>query len=147
VVSFTLHPLYPRYPLYRRLGGPQSRSGRHGEEKILDPTGTRTPTPQSFSPQPVTIRAPHEISTKYKAGEMNVRRIRVLSIMRQDCNTYRAVILPNIAEISGCGGRHPQMLAIGSCLAPVWSRTEDPLLRDVSTHCFPAEQKLMLYLL
>jgi hypothetical protein len=29
----------------RRLGGPQSRSGRRGEEKILDPTGTRTPTP------------------------------------------------------------------------------------------------------
>jgi hypothetical protein len=28
-----------------RLGGPQSRSGRHEEEKILDPTGTRTPTP------------------------------------------------------------------------------------------------------
>jgi hypothetical protein len=30
-----------RYPLDRRLGGPQSRSGRCGEEKILDPTGTR----------------------------------------------------------------------------------------------------------
>jgi hypothetical protein len=30
--------------LYRRLGGPQSRSGQHGEVKILDPTGTRTPT-------------------------------------------------------------------------------------------------------
>jgi hypothetical protein len=29
--------------LYRRLGGPQSRSGRHGEVKILDPTGTFTP--------------------------------------------------------------------------------------------------------
>jgi hypothetical protein len=26
------------YPLDRRLGGPQSRSGRRGEEKILDPT-------------------------------------------------------------------------------------------------------------
>jgi hypothetical protein len=25
--------------LYRRLGGPQSRSGQHGEVKILDPTG------------------------------------------------------------------------------------------------------------
>jgi hypothetical protein len=36
--------------LYRRLGGPQSRSGRHGEVKILDPTGTRTPTSQSSSP-------------------------------------------------------------------------------------------------
>jgi hypothetical protein len=39
VVNFTPRPLYPRYPLERRLGGPQSRSGRSGEEKILDPTG------------------------------------------------------------------------------------------------------------
>jgi hypothetical protein len=29
----------PRYPLDRRLGGPQSWSGHRGEEKILDPTG------------------------------------------------------------------------------------------------------------
>jgi hypothetical protein len=41
VVSFTPLPLYPwgkssRYPLEKRLGGPQSQSGRHGEEKILD---------------------------------------------------------------------------------------------------------------
>jgi hypothetical protein len=35
----------PRYPFYRRLGGPQSRSGRYGELKIFDPTGTRTPAP------------------------------------------------------------------------------------------------------
>jgi hypothetical protein len=34
-----------RYPLDRRLSGPQSRSGRRGEEKILPPIGTRTPTP------------------------------------------------------------------------------------------------------
>jgi hypothetical protein len=38
VVSFTSRPLYPQsksswYPLYRRLGGLQSRSGRGGEEK------------------------------------------------------------------------------------------------------------------
>jgi hypothetical protein len=37
VVSFTLRPLYPQgkspwYPLDRRLGWPQSRSGRGGEE-------------------------------------------------------------------------------------------------------------------
>jgi hypothetical protein len=44
-VSFTPRPLYPRYPL-DGLGGPQSRSGRRGEEKILDPTGTRLPTPR-----------------------------------------------------------------------------------------------------
>jgi hypothetical protein len=38
VVSFTPRPLYPQrkspwYPLDRRLGGPQSRSGRGGEKK------------------------------------------------------------------------------------------------------------------
>jgi hypothetical protein len=42
VVSFTPRPLYPLgkspwYPLDRRLGGPQSRSGRGGEEKNSQP--------------------------------------------------------------------------------------------------------------
>jgi hypothetical protein len=32
------------------LGGPQSRSGRFEEEKIIYPTGTRTPIPQASSP-------------------------------------------------------------------------------------------------
>jgi hypothetical protein len=55
VVSFTPRPLYPRgksprYPLYRRFGGPQNRSGQHGEEEILTPTATRTPTLRSSSP-------------------------------------------------------------------------------------------------
>jgi hypothetical protein len=42
VVSFTPRPLYPQgkspwYPLDRRLGGPQSRSGHGGEEKNSQP--------------------------------------------------------------------------------------------------------------
>jgi hypothetical protein len=37
VVIFTPQPLYPQYPLARRLGGPQSQSGQLGEEKILAP--------------------------------------------------------------------------------------------------------------
>jgi hypothetical protein len=49
VVSITPLPPYPpgEEPpvlICRRLGGPQSRSGRYGEVKILDPKGTRTPT-------------------------------------------------------------------------------------------------------
>jgi hypothetical protein len=47
---FTLGERAPWYPLDRRLSGPQSRSGRRGDEKILDLTGTRTPTPQASSP-------------------------------------------------------------------------------------------------
>jgi hypothetical protein len=39
------------YPLERMLGGPHSRSTRHGEVKLLVPTGTRTPTPWF---QPIT---------------------------------------------------------------------------------------------
>jgi hypothetical protein len=45
----------PRYPLDRRLGGSHSLSGWHAEEKILDPTGTQIPTPQSSSLYPVVI--------------------------------------------------------------------------------------------
>jgi hypothetical protein len=55
VVSFALLPFYspgkiPRHPLDRRLDGPQSRPGRYEEVKILDPAGTRIPTPGSSSP-------------------------------------------------------------------------------------------------
>jgi hypothetical protein len=65
VVSFTPRPLYLRgksacYPLDRRLGGPQIRSGRCGVEKILDSAGTRTPIPRLCSPEPVTT--PTELS-------------------------------------------------------------------------------------
>jgi hypothetical protein len=48
-VRFTTGERAPRYPLDRRLGGPQSRSGGR-EEKILDYTGARTPTPRSSNP-------------------------------------------------------------------------------------------------
>jgi hypothetical protein len=46
---FTPRGKSPRYPLDGRLGGTQSRSGRRGEEKILDSTETWNPTPRSLS--------------------------------------------------------------------------------------------------
>jgi hypothetical protein len=51
---FTPRGKSPQYPLDRRLGGPQGRSGLRGEEKILDSPGTRTPT--SSVVQPVANR-------------------------------------------------------------------------------------------
>jgi hypothetical protein len=47
VVSFTPRTLYLRrkslrYPLEKRLGGPQNQSGQRREKKILDPAGSRT---------------------------------------------------------------------------------------------------------
>jgi hypothetical protein len=41
----------PQCSSKRRLGGPQSRSEQHGEAKILDTTGTRTPTPLAVHPR------------------------------------------------------------------------------------------------
>jgi hypothetical protein len=38
-----------RYPFDRKLGGPQRRSERHGEGKILDPIRPQTLTPQLSS--------------------------------------------------------------------------------------------------
>jgi hypothetical protein len=60
VVGFTPRPLYARgnslrYTLDRRLGGPQSRSGRRGDKNILEPTGTRNSNPSvvqhTFTPK------------------------------------------------------------------------------------------------
>jgi hypothetical protein len=52
VVSFTPRPLYlrgksPRFPLYRRLGGPQSSAGYCGDS----PAGNRIPAVQSVASQ------------------------------------------------------------------------------------------------
>jgi hypothetical protein len=67
-VSFIPRPLYPRgkslrHPLGRRLGGPRIPSGRRGKEKVLDTTGTQTPTPRSSSrynvcdiPAPISLK-------------------------------------------------------------------------------------------
>jgi len=50
VVSYTPRhaPLgkNPQCPVYMRLGGLQSQSGRDGEEKIPSPSGSQTPVVQ-----------------------------------------------------------------------------------------------------
>jgi hypothetical protein len=63
VISFTSRPLYPQgrspsYPLGRRVGGPQSWSGRGGEEKDSQPL-------QGLEPpiiQPIAHRYTTELS-------------------------------------------------------------------------------------
>jgi hypothetical protein len=61
-ISFTPRPLYPRgnfprYSMNGRLGGPQNRSGPHGEEKILPLSGTK---PWTSNVCPIAI--PTELS-------------------------------------------------------------------------------------
>jgi hypothetical protein len=61
VVSLTPRPLYPHgkspwYQLDRRLGGPQSRSGRGGEEKNSQPVSQHYTTELSRLSSPNIIR-------------------------------------------------------------------------------------------
>jgi hypothetical protein len=59
VVSFTSLPLYPRVPLDKRMGGPQRRCGRCGEEKNLGLPGIEPGTMwKTFSSK---ILAGHEM--------------------------------------------------------------------------------------
>jgi hypothetical protein len=66
----------PRYPLDSKLGGPHRRSGRYGEVKILDPTGTRTPSHSSIV-QPVGSRY-----TDYATANQQCFEIYVLTFWR-----------------------------------------------------------------
>jgi hypothetical protein len=73
VVSFTPRPLYPQYPFDRGLGGPQSQSGPRGEEKILYPTETRTPTPRFPARSQWSGRIdPEFLNTALHGGEWSV---------------------------------------------------------------------------
>jgi hypothetical protein len=47
--SFTLRPIYPRYPLGRRLGRPQNRSGQRGQGNLAF-NGTRISDPSAVQP-------------------------------------------------------------------------------------------------
>jgi hypothetical protein len=86
VVSFTTLPFKPReksprYALDRKLDGSQNRSGRRGEKKIFDPTGTRNSDPSVIQPvgsryTDCAIRAPgsdnnksNELSSSIEGGE------------------------------------------------------------------------------
>jgi hypothetical protein len=86
VVSFTPRPLYPQgknpqYPL-DRLGGPKNRLGRREEEKILDPTGTRTPT--SLSSSPLSVVIPTALSRLLVLLEVRLKITPVIFILQFD---------------------------------------------------------------
>jgi hypothetical protein len=53
---FTPRPNRRLYPLSRKLGGPQSRSGHCGEEKNLARVGNETPPAQPRSPSLYRLR-------------------------------------------------------------------------------------------
>jgi hypothetical protein len=83
VVSFTARPLYPQgkslwYPLDRSLGGPQSRSGRGGEEKHSLPL----PVIEPSIIQPVAQRYTTELS---RLMMMMMMMMMISDLVSQNC--------------------------------------------------------------
>jgi len=105
MVSVTLRPLYlqgngPWYPLDRRLGGPQSRSGRGGEEKNSSELCSRRHTPRW---KRVEILQAFISSTELTNAEMNGR-----NVMKDGMNRTAKRIWFMTHEVSKCrqGKRH-----------------------------------------
>jgi hypothetical protein len=82
VASFTLRPLYlqgknPWYPLNRRLGGPQSLSGRGGEKKNSQPLqGYDPPIIQNVA-QPYTTELSRLLSLSLSLGRKFISEVRL----------------------------------------------------------------------
>jgi hypothetical protein len=88
IVSFMFRPLYPRYPLDRRLGRPRSRSGRSGEEKNSKPLpGIEPLNPDNPSRSQSLYRMSWNIFRVYiaKYETKSIRLLCTVSILRDLC--------------------------------------------------------------
>ena len=99
-VPTALPPGKTRYPLYRRLGGPQGRSGR--ARKISPPNGIRSPDRPASSeslyrlsyPSPRRATTGFAIKTLRIGGNINVSY--TSTITTKDFRIYAGVQLTNI---------------------------------------------------
>jgi hypothetical protein len=88
VASFTPQLLCPRgnlsrYPLYRRLCGPQSRFGGCGEEKNLALAGNRNPADQPVACPYAGADQIHRAIILHKTIPQSVPRLTMSSTKRQ----------------------------------------------------------------
>jgi hypothetical protein len=114
VVSFTPRPLYPYgkspwYPLIRGLGGPQSRSGKGGEEKNSQPLpGLEPPIIQPVAPHRIVTNYLNSYFVKYTTYRqmfaikgVDLNEIYILSLV-QICSTISYFFFPENLWSSSC---------------------------------------------
>jgi hypothetical protein len=131
VVSFTLLPLYPRpssprYPLYKRLGGPQNRTGCYEEKNLLPLQGIE---PRLLGRPPRSLVAiPTELSRlplHYKVKCTNIS-----GLMHHVIKTY------------GAGGIAACILNIGNVWKLVATFTTFHPQRNSSRYLLAAQRKI-----
>jgi hypothetical protein len=127
-VSGQLHPRgnSPWYQLDSRLGGPQSRPMRHGEEKVLDPAGTRTQTPRSSSPYRLRYRKSKYEKFKQVAVEVHLR-LHINCFLYVTTATRIIVSFPHILHTNS----HKALLPFARCW--IWMYALDSRELDVTT--------------
>jgi hypothetical protein len=142
MVSFTPRSPYPlrksiRYPLDKRLGGPQGRSGRRGEEKIIDSTGLRTPARRSSSPLLVAI--PTALSrrlTQYQRAKLILNTLcRQNTALLNSCSIHTLPLRCKVLSFHEyrkreeiqppCDLERPLCAVLVMCLFSYWRRNKD----------------------
>jgi hypothetical protein len=117
VVSFTPRSLYPHgksrwYPLDRRLGGPQSRSGRGGEEKNSQPApGLEPPIHPARSPTVYHCAIP--ASPRYETGILTTTHQRSMYNLKNAEVIYFIGALSSGLKRPGREGDHSPPLSSG----------------------------------
>jgi hypothetical protein len=142
----------PRYPFYRRFGGPHSRSGTYGEGKIFYPTGTQTPAPLVV--QLVACRytdwvipAPEWKTCVSLVVKVQIKTIKfMLSVMFLACSIYYC--LNTILRTGrGWGGGGPSETSNGS---PTMTRHKNNFLyslwnRKITVNVHWSKYSVMFY--
>jgi hypothetical protein len=121
VVNFAPRPLYPRgnTPGTHWIGGwvdPQSRSEQRGQEKILNPTGTRSPDPSVV--QPVASRYTDYAIPAPEAGT-GCRLIQASGVKSREIAAILVLhsVVPALARGHKCGATVATPRSMAPCCA------------------------------
>jgi hypothetical protein len=106
VVSFTSRQLYPRgksrrYPLDWRLGEPQNRSGRRGEEKNPAPTGTPNSDPSAVRPVASRCTAMFQRDESLCSMRREYLRVYVFRFLESESKPFQCVVYCQNKKSSG----------------------------------------------
>ena len=137
--SAALPPGKTRYPLYRRLGGPQGRSGR--VRKISPPPwfDPRTVHPVASSYTEYAIPAPIRTPYLWKLFEIQIWRERVTCTVT--CPVSRVIQTRETGHVTVEGALRSRMFVFVSVFKPMKASesVNNTLRRNRSNHCVFAD--------
>jgi hypothetical protein len=127
------------YPVDRRLCVSQSRSGRYGDFKILDPTAIRTPNPWSSSPYPFHFTICSDPLEGYRGTVLSSHPVS-LQVTTELWNCFQTLSAMSLVSAVGSEVREEQL---GSSQYGSWSMwRQDITLSHIDTRVIKPRSEL-----